>query len=163
MRPGKSSTSLEAFRSSRAYRMGTLVKRLHLGLTERVEARLAAEGLQLTRPQAVALMVLAEHPGISNAELARFNGVSPQTMHPILARLERDRLVTRAPHPRLRRVQAYLATPRGVELVTLGASVARAAIESTMRRLRVSEQEQLIALLERCIPGGAPGPRGPGR
>jgi DNA-binding MarR family transcriptional regulator len=147
--PSRDPQGLRTFRSSRAYRAGTLLRRLHLGLTEQVEAQLQAAGLQLTRPQAVALMLLAEHPGASNAELARLNGVSPQTMHQMMTRLERDALVVRAPHPRLRRVQAFQATPRGVDLVLRGSRVARAAIEDSLRTLRAADQDALIGLLER--------------
>ncbi|MBB6598787.1 MarR family transcriptional regulator [Luteimonas sp. MC1825] len=148
--PRQPSPSLQAFRKSRAYRAGVLLKQLHLGLTATVEARLQDEGLDLTRPQAVALMVLIEHPGASNAELARLNGVSPQTMHQTLLRLERDGLVSRAPHPRLKRVQALEATPEGVALVTRGSAVARTAIEAVLGGLRTTQQDELVGLLERC-------------
>ena len=148
--PKHETPSLRAFRKSRAYRTGVLLKRLHLGLTALVEAGLHEAGMDLTRPQAIALMVLIEHPGASNAELARLNGVSPQTMHQTLLRLERNGLVTRAPHPRLRRVQALQATPAGVTLVTRGSAVALAAIESVLGGLRAAEQDALIALLQRC-------------
>lgn len=141
---------LQAFRKSRAYRTGVLARRLHLGLSALVDRRLQEEGLDLTRPQALALMALVEQPGASNAELARHNGVSPQTMHQIMLRLERDGLVARRPHPRLKRVQALEATPRALELVTRGSALARAAIEDALRGLRAAEQDQLIALLERC-------------
>src|SRR5690606_35150198 len=126
--PLQEAADLPAFRKSRAYRTGYLIKRLHLGLTAAVEKRLQEEGLDLTRQQGIALMVLVQHPGVSNAELARLNAVSPQTMHQAMLRLERDGLVTRAPHPRLKRVQALQATARGVDLVTRGSRVARSAI-----------------------------------
>ena len=149
--PRQQIPGLRAFRKSRAYRAGVLLKRLHQGLTVTVEARLHQAGLDLTRPQAVALMVLIEHPGASNAELARLNGVSPQTMHQTLLRLEREGLVRRAPHPRLKRVQALEATAAGVERVTLGSTVARSAIDEALRGLRATEQETLISLLQRCV------------
>lgn len=142
---------LRAFRQSRPYRAGVLVKRLHHGLTAVVDARLQQAGLHLTRPQALALMLLVEHPGASNAGLARLNGVSPQTMHQTMLRLERDGLATRRPHARLKRVQLLDATPQGVALVTRGSAVARSAIEEVLQGLRVAEQEQLIDLLERCV------------
>lgn len=150
-------SSLRTFRSSRAYRAGGLLRRLHLALTEQVEARLQAAGLQLTRTQGMALMLLVEHPGASNAELARLNGVSPQTMHQLMSRLEREGLVLRTPHPQLRRVQAFAATPRGTALVVKGGLVARAAIEDTLRGLTVAEQTQLIGLLERWESGASRG------
>ena len=151
--PGRKTSSLQAFRKSRAYRTGVLARRLHLGLSAVVDRRLQEEGLDLTRPQALALMALVQHPGLSNAELARRNGVSPQTMHQILARLERDGLVSRSPHPTLKRVQALAATPVAVEVVTRGSVAARAAIEETLRALTPAEQDQLIDLLERCTAG----------
>lgn len=151
--PTRQPPSLRAFRKSRAYRAGTLVKRLHLGLTAVVEKRLQEEGLDITRPQGLALMLLAEHPGTSNAELARLNGISPQTMHQTMLRLARDGLVARGPHPRLKRVHAYRVTARGEALMTRGSAVARSAIEGAMRGLRASEQEALIKLLERCVEG----------
>lgn len=156
---GRRSPSLQAFRKSRAYRTGVLARRLHLGLSAVVDRRLHEDGLDLTRPQALALMTLVEHPGLSNAELARRNAVSPQTMHQILSRLERDGLATRSPHPRLKRVQALAATPAAVELVTRGSTAARAAIEEALRALTRAEQDQLIALLERCtalLPAAGP-------
>ena len=149
--PGRKTMSLRAFRKSRAYRTGVLARRLHLGLSAVVDRRLQEEGLDLTRPQALALMALVEHPGLSNAELARRNGVAPQTMHQILARLERDGLAVRSPHPRLKRVQALMATPAALELVTRGSGAACAAIEGALSALAPAEQDQLIALLERCV------------
>ena len=144
---------LRAFRKSRAYRAGSLLKRLHLGLTAVVERRLHEDDLHLTRPQALALMVLVESPGASNAALARRTGVSPQTMHQTMLRLERDGLVTRAAHPTLKRVKAFEATARGVDLVTRGSRVARRAIDDALRPLAPAEQDMLIALLERCVAG----------
>ena len=157
--PGRKPHSLQALRKSRAYRAGVLARRVHLGLSAVVDRRLQEEGLDMTRPQSLALMALVEHPGLSNAELARRNGVSPQTMHQILARLERDGLVTRSPHPDLKRVQALAATPAAVELVTRGSAAARAAIEKALGALTPAEQDQLIALLERCtalLPAAGP-------
>lgn len=153
------SDGLRRFRSSRAYRLGSLLRQLHLDLTEQVEARLDAAGVQFTRTQGLALMLLAEHPGASNAELARFNGVSPQTMHQVMARLERDGLVKRTPHPRLGRVQAFAATARGMALLERGSAVAHDALEDSLRGLRVADQEALAALLERWRASLPPGGR----
>ncbi len=147
---GRKTSSLQAFRTSRAYRTGVLARRLHLGLSAVVDRRLQEEGLDMTRPQALALMALVEQPGASNAEMARRNGVAPQTMHQMMLRLERDGLVRRSPHPRLKRVQTLEATAEAVQLVARGSAVARAAIDAALRTLSAREQDQLIALLQRC-------------
>lgn len=149
--PDPDTSPMRAFRKSRGYRASALVKRLHVGLTVLMEERLREDGIQLSRPQALVLMHLLEHPGASNAELARMSGVSPQTMHQILLRLGRDGLVDRAPHPWLRRVMCFHATDEGRRLVMRGGEVARDAIKRTLGGLSAAEQDQLVALLERCV------------
>ena len=141
---------LRAFRNSTGYRATSLLKRLHLGLTVMMEERLREHGIELSRPQALVLMHLLEHPGASNAELARMSAVSPQTMHQIMLRLDRDGLVTRTPHPWLRRVMSFRITDRGQELVMRGADVAQAVIDGALAPLSAREQAQLVSLLERC-------------
>jgi DNA-binding MarR family transcriptional regulator len=55
------------------------------------------------------MSVLAEQPGLSNAQLARRSFVTPQTMNLILGRLESLGLIERREHPEHGRVlQAYL-------------------------------------------------------
>ena len=114
--------TLHRLRDSLAYRMGLALKQLHVGLTAAIEERLRADGMDLTRPQAITLMLLAERPGVSNAELARLGGVSPQTMHQILLRLARDGLVTRTPHPTRIRMLSFAITAEGLDRVTRGAA-----------------------------------------
>jgi DNA-binding MarR family transcriptional regulator len=151
--PDRKAHTLETFRKSRAYRTGTLLKRLHTGLTALMEERLREAGLELTRPQALTLMLLAEHPGASNAELARLSAVSPQTMHQILSRLHREGLVSRHPHAWHGRVLAFDITAKGLSLVNRGSATAQSVIEAALGRLKASEQAQLIELLQRCVDG----------
>ncbi|ATD67934.1 MULTISPECIES: MarR family transcriptional regulator [Luteimonas] len=145
--------TLQRLRESLAYRMGLQLKHLHAGLTAAIDERLRADGMELTRPQALTLMLLAERPGASNAELARLAGVSPQTMHQILRRLDRDALVTRAPHPTRARSLSLQITAEGLARVTRGAALAQTVIESALDRLQPAEQTQLVTLLERCAAG----------
>lgn|SRR5690606_4558521 len=142
---------LQAFRNSPGYRTTSLLKRLHMGLTLVMEDSLREHGIELSRPQALVLMHLLEHPGASNAELARMSSVSPQTMHKILLRLERDGLVTRTPHPWLGRVMSFHVTDRGRELVMRGGQVAQGVIDSALGVLSPAEQGQLVELLGRCV------------
>jgi DNA-binding MarR family transcriptional regulator len=77
--------------------MGYAVKRLQQALRARMDAVLARHGL--TMPQYAVLALLAEQPGISNAELARRSFVTPPTMIRIVTTLEGQGLLTRVEHP----------------------------------------------------------------
>ncbi len=152
--------ALQAFRQSRAYRLGWLLKQLHVAITSAFEEQLRAAGIELTRPQTITLMALAEHPGASNAELARVTSVSPQTMHQILQRLERDGLLARSPQPQRGRVRQVAISERGLALMARGMAQAQQAIEAALAGLDPAEQDQLIGLLQRCVPvvpAGLPG------
>lgn len=88
-------------------RIGYELKRAQHALRLRMDEALRETGV--TTPQYAALSVLAEEPGISNAQLARRSFVTPQTMNNILVRLEATRLVERKNHPEHGRVlQAYV-------------------------------------------------------
>lgn len=74
---------------------GYNAKRLQQTLRSTMDGRLA--GFGLSAPQCAVLALLAYEPGITNAELARRSFVTPPTMIRIVAGLERDGLVVRAP------------------------------------------------------------------
>ena len=91
--------------------MGFAIKRLQQTLRSRMDAALAQYGL--TSPQYAVLALLAEHPGISNAELARRSFVAAPTMLRLLDSLSQAGLITRAaPSPEQR--------ARGTVLTTAG-------------------------------------------
>lgn len=84
--------------------MGFALKRLQQTLRLHMDAALAEYGL--TTPQYAVLALLAEHPGMSNAELARRNFVAAPTMLRILDGLTRSGFITRdaaSPEQRVRR------------------------------------------------------------
>jgi DNA-binding MarR family transcriptional regulator len=91
--------------------MGFALKRLQQALRSRMDAALAEHGL--SSPQYAVLALLAEHPGISNAELARRSFVAAPTMLRLLDGLSRAGLVARADRsPELR--------ARGIALTAAG-------------------------------------------
>jgi DNA-binding MarR family transcriptional regulator len=73
--------------------MGFALKRLQQVLRSKMDATLAPHGL--TTPQYLVLALLAEHPGISNSELARRSAVTPPTMLRILDALSLAGLIFR--------------------------------------------------------------------
>ena len=110
----------------------------------------ALKGHGVTTPQYAAMSVLAERPGLSNAQLARRSFLTPQTMNQILGRLEALGLIERRPHPEHGRVlQAYLT--RGGERLRDECDRAVAAVEKRMvSGLSEEEQRGLLQALWGC-------------
>jgi DNA-binding MarR family transcriptional regulator len=79
--------------------------------TERALAR-----LDITPAQFAVLRIVVGTPGMSGADLARIERLTPPTMSVILANLERNGVLTRRAHPSNKRVQSLEATARGLEL-----------------------------------------------
>jgi DNA-binding MarR family transcriptional regulator len=91
--------------------MGYAVKRLQQALRARMDGVLARHGL--TAPQYAVLALLADRPGISNADLARLSFVTPPTMIRIVTTLEGLGLLSRADRPAEGRARAARLTPEG--------------------------------------------------
>jgi len=93
---GANESSAERDRGRLADRVGYELKKaqhaLRLGIDEELRE------LGVTTPQYAAMSVLAEEPGLSNAQLARRSFVTPQTMNQILARLGASGMVERRAH-----------------------------------------------------------------
>lgn len=124
-----------------------------LKVVERLQRRamdLALGKIGLTTPQYAALSVLADHPGISNAELARRSFVTAQTMTDVLRALHRDGRVTRAPHPDHGRIIQYQLTVDGERLRALGDVKVMAIERQMLSRFTADEQTALLDMLQRC-------------
>lgn len=104
----------------------------------------------LTTPQYAALSVLANRPGVSNAELARRSFVTAQTMTDILRVLHRDGRVTRTPHPDHGRIIQYQLTGDGERLRALADIEIRAIERAMLSALSEEEQATLLGMLMRC-------------
>ena len=86
---------------------GYLVKRAQAAIHICLEEIVSAHGLAI--PQFVVLSLLAETPGLANADLARRAFVTPQSMNEVLKQLESTRLVERRRNPANARIlNAYL-------------------------------------------------------
>ena len=129
-------------------RIGYELKRAQHSLRLRMDEALKGRGV--TTPQYAAMSVLAERPGLSNAQLARRSFVTPQTMNQILGRLETLGLVERRGHPGHGRVlQAYLT--RGGERLRDECDRTVAAVEKRMvSGLSGDEQRLLLEALRGC-------------
>ena len=86
---------------------GYLIKRAQAALHVCMEEIVSPHGLGI--PQFVVLSLLAETPGLANADLARRAFVTPQSMNEVLKQLETTGLVERRRNPTNARIlNAYL-------------------------------------------------------
>jgi DNA-binding MarR family transcriptional regulator len=90
---------------------GYLVKRAQSVINLFLEAIVSKHGLGI--PHYVVLALLAETPGLPNAELARKAFVTPQSMNEVLRQLEASGLVERQPSPSNARILNAQLTQAG--------------------------------------------------
>jgi DNA-binding MarR family transcriptional regulator len=108
--------------------LGFLVRRAWLSMRAALDAELRAYGLSTA--QYATLMILADDPGRTPAEIGRKVASSRQAATELLAGLERDGLITRRPHPSDRRTQqAHLTDAGRRRLAAAKVAVARREAE----------------------------------
>jgi DNA-binding MarR family transcriptional regulator len=129
-------------------RIGNHLKRAE---QELMAAKTAAlRPFDLNVPQYTLLLVVAQEPGLSGAELARRCLVTPQTMSSVLRTLESRELVKREPHPVHSHVHEVRLTRKARELLN---DADRAACEVELRlgaAFSEAESRLLLDLLGRC-------------
>ena len=104
----------------------------------------------LTPEQIDILWACRSHPGpLTPTELSRILFRESQTVTGLLARMERQGLVTRVPKRNRRLFVEVQITAKGQELMQPGLEVARAIIERLMSCLSADELEQLQKLLRK--------------
>jgi DNA-binding MarR family transcriptional regulator len=109
------------------------------------------EPFGLTVSQFTALSILRDRPGLSNAQMARRSFVTPQSMNAVLASLEADGLIERAPAANHGRVLEVVLSDRGHEVL---AACERAInhMENAMLADRDdAERERLLEALLDCV------------
>lgn len=79
----------------------------------RLRAERALADIGVTQPQFVVLTMLANYPGISNADLARLAMLTPQTVSVIVVNLERGGSLVRHPHAVHGRIQHIDLSAKG--------------------------------------------------
>ncbi|OBI20923.1 transcriptional regulator [Mycobacterium sp. E2327] len=124
--------------------LGFLLYRVVAALRPQVAAELKPLGLTL--PEFVCMRILAHHPGLSSAELARGTNVSAQAANQVLHALEERGALTRPSTPSGRAMPAQL-TRRGKALLKRADAAVRTADQRVLGRLTADEQRQLKQLL----------------
>lgn len=92
-----------------------MVKQLELAIRAEMDEIVGVFGV--TALQYTALSVLARHPGMSSAELARRSFVSAQAGSEMIGLLERKGLISRTPHEANRRILQISLTRAGQRLL----------------------------------------------
>lgn len=111
----------------------------------------ALKPLGLTTPQYAVLSQLELNPGVSNATLARLSFVTAQTMHGIVANLEKRQLLKRKADPTHGRVLTTELTKQGQKMVNQ-AHVLIVDVEKVMTSsMNKRSRDMLAALLMECI------------
>lgn len=98
---------------------------------QRIAMERALASLELTPAQFAVLQIVADAPGISSAEAARLERLTPPTMSVIVGNLERKGAVVRCPHPKNARIQCLQLTGFGRDLC----QKALASVQGLQRRV----------------------------
>ncbi len=102
--------------------------------TQRLATERALADVDVTPAQYAVLRIIVEAPGLSNAEIARIERLTPQTTSVIIANLERKRAVVRRAHETHGRIRRAQATDAGQRLLR----ECRERLGGPLRRLGVA-------------------------
>ncbi len=118
-----------------------LVRRAAAALRTAAERALAP--LDLTPAQFAVLRIVVDRPGISSAEAARVERLTPPTLSVIVANLERKGALSRRPHPDNGRIQCLEPTDMGRELAARGLGQVR-SLQGRMSEMTRKDAEPAI-------------------
>lgn len=136
-------------------RLTYLVKHLQEAL--RVRLAEITQRFGLTPTQYAALTILARHPGMSSAALARVTFVSPQAANEMVATLARKGLLVRSVDEHNRRRLDVALTPAGAAALA-GCDAQVDSLEGEVfAGVSPGEQQQFKHMLQACVRALAPG------
>jgi DNA-binding MarR family transcriptional regulator len=129
---------------------GFLLKRAQHALELTTERRLQSVGLTLAQYSALAALEASDGK-LSNAELARRCSVTAQTMHRVVALLERNGWVTRKAHPRHGRIQDVILARKGKVTVVKAHKVVRGVEDAAFGPAAERDLRAAAKVLERAL------------
>ena len=147
----------EIARESRAVRpepsidrsFGFLVREIGRLFKRRFERRARQSGLPLTRLQAVVVLCIARHEGVSQAEVATRLDLEPIALVRMLDKLCEEGLVERRLHPTDRRVRTLWLTPAARPVIARILAINEAIREEAFAGLPADIRELLVPALAR--------------
>jgi DNA-binding MarR family transcriptional regulator len=135
--------------TSRAHTSSFLANHLARLVNQKLAEALHPVGL--APAQYMVLVELWKAEPLTQAELVHRLNVEQATMNNTLKRMERDRLITRQPHPVDRRAQVIYAAPRAMKLKAAALERANALQQAAVADLSPSEQERMNELMNSAI------------
>jgi DNA-binding MarR family transcriptional regulator len=127
------------------------VSQLHRAMHQEISDRVARFGV--TDAQYTAMFLLRRQPDLSNADLARWLGVTPQAANQIIQPLEAAGLVGRRASAANARILQTRLTAKGRRTIERCEAEAAEVEEQMQSLLDGAEREQLEALLKKCAVG----------
>jgi DNA-binding MarR family transcriptional regulator len=129
---------------------GFLLKRAQHALELTTERRLQSVGLTLAQYSALAALEASDGK-LSNAELARRCAVTAQTMHRVVALLERNGWVTRKAHPRHGRIQDVILARKGKVTLVRAHKVVRSVEDAAFGGAAERDVRAAAKVMERAL------------
>jgi len=139
-------------------RFSYVIGRLHRVLRSTLDEGIRAHGI--TVAQYTALSLLAEQPGLSNAQLARRSFMSAQSANQTLQVLSEQGLVKRGNDPTHGRISPTELTARGKKVLGACERVVDAAERRMLEGLGGEQQVRLLSALRACLKTLDPSYRG---
>jgi DNA-binding MarR family transcriptional regulator len=133
--PSDTSIPIETAITELSLAIGQLLRRL----------RAESNPDRLTWSQTVALSQLEKAGPTTTADLARAESVKPQSMGATLAKLEREGLVERRPHPTDGRQILFALTAEGVEARRKRSAAKQKWLLAAMTKLDPDERQTLVS------------------
>lgn len=131
--------------------LGYLLSRVANALRADITANVL-EPLGLTFPQFVCLRMLDKRSGMSNAEMARFIGVSPQAMNIVVRALQDRELITRPSTVAAGRSRPTELTRAGRTLLSKTVAGIRAADDALLAGLTAAQRREFRETLTSLLP-----------
>ena len=114
------------------------------GAAHRIAVERALAPLDVTPAQFAVLQVVADAPGVSSADVARIERLTPATMSVIVANLERKGALIRRSHAQNARIQCLEATELGLQLMRRG----RAQVQALQKRIVAAMPAEAATAIE---------------
>jgi DNA-binding MarR family transcriptional regulator len=130
-------------------RLGLAIRRAEHTVSGTLGATLRE--VELTVTQYGTMLVLAESPGLSGAQLARVCQVTPQSMASVLGRLVERGLIARAPSPVHQKVLVARLSRAGWSVLRKADRLLQPAQRQLAATLDTDDQRALVGYLERVV------------